>query len=260
MTKSARASYPPMAAQYDEIARAYQETVHGMATRKMLEFAFQQRVGDVAGKAVLDLACGDGTHARDYHRRGATRVVGLDISEAMIALARNAVQAEPHAVEYVVADSADPGKLGDFDLVTATFLLHYAASREALLGMCRRAYENLKPGGRFITLNNNVLRWRELDSDSFEKYGISWRSLSEPLQEGGTVRVSLVVGENRVAFDNYFLTWSTYQWALETAGFQSIKVQDSMPLSPELEQQLGRAYWAYWLEHPPFIIIECRKP
>ena len=248
-----------MAAPYDEIARLYKETVRDMPMRNMLEFAFQQRVGQVAGRSVLDLACGDGSHTRSYRQRGAARVVGLDLSENMIALAREDEQAEPCAIEYVVGDAREPGKLGDFDLVTATFLLHYAASGDELLGMCCRVHENLKPGGRFIALNMNVLQWRELDVGSFAKYGISWRSVSEPLQEGGTVRYTTMSGERRVEFDNYFLPWSTYQWALETAGFQSIEVQESLPLSPALEQQLGREHWAYVLEHPPFMIIECRK-
>lgn len=247
-----------MTAQYDEIAHLYKVTARGMPMRHMLEFAFQQRVGEVTGRSVLDLACGEGTYTRSYRRRGATRVVGLDVSESMIALARKDEQAEPRGIEYVVGDAREAGKLGDFDLVTATFFLHYAESREQLLGMCRRAYENLAPGGRFIALNLNVLAWRELVSKDFEKYGMRWRS-EVPLQDGSAVRFSVMAGENRVEFDNYFLPWSTYQWALETAGFQSIEVHDSMPLSPELEQQLGRAYWAYFLEHPPFIIIECQK-
>jgi SAM-dependent methyltransferase len=248
-----------MPAPYDAIARAYKDTVRDMPMREMLEFAFQQRVGDVAGTSVLDLACGNGAYTRSYRLRGATRVVGVDISESMIALARTEEEAAPCGVEYVVGDAKDPGKLGDFDLVTATFFLHYAVSSDELLGMCRRAHENLKPGGRFITLNNNVLKWRELDGNGYEKYGISWRASSEPLQEGGAVRISLVVGENRVAFDNHFLEWSTYRWAFETAGFQSVEVHDSLPLSPALEQQLGREYWTYLLENPAFIIIECRK-
>ena len=59
--------------------------------------------------------------------------------------------------------------------------------------------------------------------------------------------------------DTFFLPWSTYQWALETAGFQSIEVQESLPLSPELEQQLGREHWAYLLENPAYILIEGQK-
>jgi ubiquinone/menaquinone biosynthesis C-methylase UbiE len=248
-----------MTAKYDTIARSYKETVRDMPTRDMLEYAFQRQVGDVAGKSVLDLACGDGTHTRGYRIRGASRVVGLDVSAAMIALAMKDEAAEPRGVEYVVGDARDPGKLGDFDLVTATFFLHYAPSRDALLGMCRRAYENLKPGGRFITLNKNVRQWHGLDGKSYEKYGISWRLLSEPLQEGAQVRFTVKMGENRVEFDTYYLAWDTYEWALRTAGFETIAVHATMPLSEELEAQFGREHWEHLLDHPPFVIIECRK-
>lgn len=60
----------------------------------------------------------------------------------------------------------------------------------------------------------------------------------EPLQESGTVRFALLVGEHRV---------------------ESIEVQESLPLSPELEQQLGREHWDYLLENPAYILIEGQK-
>ena len=44
-------------------------------------------LGSVAGLGVLDLACGEGFYTRQIARDGATRVVGVDISPEMIALA-----------------------------------------------------------------------------------------------------------------------------------------------------------------------------
>ena len=51
-------------------------------------------VGDLAGKAVVDVACGAGLHA-DSSRRGAEKVTGLDLSPKMIELARNREAREP---------------------------------------------------------------------------------------------------------------------------------------------------------------------
>src|SRR5437867_3060432 len=45
-------------------------------------------VGDVAGKSVLDLACGEGFHTRLLKQHEAARVAGVDISAGMISLAR----------------------------------------------------------------------------------------------------------------------------------------------------------------------------
>jgi len=47
-----------------------------------------EHAGDVAGKSVLDIGCGSGIYAADFARRGARRVLGVDFSENMLALAR----------------------------------------------------------------------------------------------------------------------------------------------------------------------------
>jgi malonyl-CoA O-methyltransferase len=51
--------------------------------RAMLEL-----LPDLAGKAVLDLACGSGRYLATLIERGASRVVGLDISPRMLARAK----------------------------------------------------------------------------------------------------------------------------------------------------------------------------
>ncbi len=43
---------------------------------------------DLTGKRVLDLGCGFGEHCMEYIRRGADRVVGVDISEKMLEVAK----------------------------------------------------------------------------------------------------------------------------------------------------------------------------
>jgi len=47
-----------------------------------------QLLGDVAGKRLLDLGCGEGSYARALAQLGAT-VVGIDSSERLIRIARD---------------------------------------------------------------------------------------------------------------------------------------------------------------------------
>jgi ubiquinone/menaquinone biosynthesis C-methylase UbiE len=55
-----------------------------------------QQAGDVTGKKILDVGCGSGVYAVDFARRGAQRVVGIDLSNNMLKLARQ--EAEQHRV------------------------------------------------------------------------------------------------------------------------------------------------------------------
>ena len=67
---------------------------------------------DLVDKAVLDLGCGCGDHCAEYARRGARRVLGIDISEKMLAVAR-AKNADPR-VEYRRMAMEDIGTLNGF--------------------------------------------------------------------------------------------------------------------------------------------------
>ena len=59
--------------------------------------------------------------ARASSSVGAARVVGVDVSEQMIALARQKEQAQPLGIEYHVAHAATLGKIGEFDRVSAAY-------------------------------------------------------------------------------------------------------------------------------------------
>ncbi len=63
--------------------------------------------GRIEGRSVLDLACGTGYYSRLFTQWGAAKVVGVDISETMVAAASEAEAKVPLGIEYVVANVAD---------------------------------------------------------------------------------------------------------------------------------------------------------
>jgi magnesium-protoporphyrin O-methyltransferase len=81
---------------------------------------------DLTGRRVLDAGCGTGALAAELARRGA-RVVAVDLSPRLIALARERHVATGGRIEFVVGDMLDPA-LGVFDHVVAMdSLVHYRA-------------------------------------------------------------------------------------------------------------------------------------
>lgn len=99
-------------------------------------------VGDLRGKRVLELASGTGHLAEAATARGAT-VVGVDVAENMVALAR---ERAPDG-EFRVADAEVlPFEDASFDAVICCFgLLHMAHPEKAI----SEAARVLKPNGRF---------------------------------------------------------------------------------------------------------------
>ncbi len=117
--------------------------------RELVEPATDELLGDVAGKTVLDVACGNGQYARHLARRGA-RVVAFDASAEMVRHARDRTS-EAH-VEYVVADAADPGlaeRLGDRRVDAAVCSMAVMDIEDAA-GAFRNVRAVLASGGPFV--------------------------------------------------------------------------------------------------------------
>ncbi len=108
--------------------------------------ALMSLLPDLHGKTVLDLGCGMGGHCAEYVRRGAERVVGIDISEKMLEAARQK-NADPR-IEYLLMPMEEIGRLnGGFDVVTSSLALHYV---EDFKGLTSSVHRLLKAGGVFV--------------------------------------------------------------------------------------------------------------
>ena len=91
-------------------------------------------------EAVLDIGCGIGTLTRALRHR-ANRVVGIDLDEASIALARHPTDKE---IEYIVGDFLSCSfARQSFDAVLSVAMLHHV---DAVAGL-RRMRELVRPGG-----------------------------------------------------------------------------------------------------------------
>ena len=103
------------------------------------------------GETTLDLCCGTGEIAKALAQRQMPgRLVGLDISDAMLARASRKLGVVPHAVELVRGDAcATPFKDAEFDSIICGFGLRNVSDRLVGLREMRRI---LRPGGRLVLL------------------------------------------------------------------------------------------------------------
>lgn len=103
-------------------------------------------VPDLHGLNVVDLGCGFGWFCRWAHEQGAAHVLGLDVSENMLARARAATS--DTAITYVRADleRLDLPE-ASFDLAYSSLALHYIEDLAGLLSTVHRA---LVPGAHLI--------------------------------------------------------------------------------------------------------------
>jgi SAM-dependent methyltransferase len=115
--------------------------------------AMYGKLPDLAGKRVLCLGCGTGEECADILQRLPAEVVGVDLSEGMLEVARREVPG-------VVFQSMDMNDLrfpgGRFDFVYSSLVMHYARDwTKPLSEVCRV----LAPGGRFLFSTHHPLKW-----------------------------------------------------------------------------------------------------
>jgi 2-polyprenyl-3-methyl-5-hydroxy-6-metoxy-1,4-benzoquinol methylase len=114
-------------ANYDEIADWYHESIQAGAQLLYLNLLLPhlfEIMGDVKGKSICDLACGQGVLSRELARRGA-QVVGVDLSTKMLEIARSEEEAERLGITYLQDNAHTLATLADtiFDGVLCNLAL-----------------------------------------------------------------------------------------------------------------------------------------
>jgi demethylmenaquinone methyltransferase/2-methoxy-6-polyprenyl-1,4-benzoquinol methylase len=138
-----RSMFDRIAPVYDLMNRVMTAGLDGRWRRLTAEAAVRK------GDRVLDAACGTGDLAIADLKAGASRVTGLDFSEAMLQRARaKALHLKP--MDWVQGDMlAQPFADATFDAVTVGFGVRNVADLELALRELRRV---LRPGGRLAIL------------------------------------------------------------------------------------------------------------
>lgn len=108
--------------------------------------AMAKMLPDLTGKTVLDLGCGYGHNCVDFVNRGAKRVVGVDISEKMLAVAKE--ESAHNNIEYRNMSMTDILNLDEkFDFIYSSLAFHYVKDFDAF---ANDMYSILNPGGRLL--------------------------------------------------------------------------------------------------------------
>jgi ubiquinone/menaquinone biosynthesis C-methylase UbiE len=241
-------------AQYDHIGSKYDEYAQTATLKRAENYTFFRMVGDLIGKRVLDLACGFGFYTRQLKQRGAAKVVGVDISPEMVRLARVKEQEDPTGAEYRVGDAIRLPLIGPFDLVTAVYLLNYAASKDQMLGMCRSAYNNLAAGGRFVAYTINPAF--TLSKPNSTKYGVT---MLRQIPEVDRYMCDLeFVTDPPTPYQHPQWNQATHEWAIKAAGFREVTWHPS-EVAPEDIAHYGEVYWRDFYDNCLVIGLVCQK-
>lgn len=132
------------------------------------QLTFDRLGADLSGKSVLDIGCGSGVYCFEAARRGAAKVVGLDVAPTMIAHAREtcASLGMTKVCDFVVGnfppETPMPALAGAFDFAIAMGVMDYVADALAFLKRARAVVKGAAvlsfPGKHW--LRGPVRQWR----------------------------------------------------------------------------------------------------
>lgn len=212
-------------------------------------YVLRKMLPDFKGKRVLDLGCGFGWHCRYAAEQGAKLVVGVDISEKMLAEARK--NTSNTAVEYICAAVEDIDFPADsFDIVISSLAFHYIESFD---DVCSKIKACLVNGGDFVFSVEHPIFTSYGTQDWY--YDESGNRLHWPVDnyfmEG--LRKTNFLGEE---VTKYHKTVTSYVNGLIKAGFQitGLVEPEVDPKFLEMNEEMKNE-----LRRPMFLIVSAKN-
>ena len=199
--------------------------------------------GSLHGLSILDLGCGFGGFARKARALGADAVLGIDLSDNMLAEARK--RTDDTRIDYRRSSMEELAlEPQAFDLVVSSLMLHYVKDYEAAVQKIARY---LRPGGRFVFSVEHPMFTARAEQDWIRaEDGTPLYWPVDNYREEGERRVRWFVEE----VVKYHRTMETYVNGLIASGFTLQRLLEPEPVtaakSPQADLERRR---------PPFLLI-----
>ena len=210
--------------------------------------ALRALLPDLRGCNVLDLGCGFGWFCRWAAQQGAAHVLGIDVSERMLAQAKETTDAP--SVTYIKADMEQLElQPNSFDVVYSSLALHYVNN---LTGLMTRTHRALVSGGALVfSVEHPIFTAPSWPSWSQDAAGRKTWPIDGYLDEGSRSTdwfAKGVIKQHR--------TLATYINRLIQIGFVISHIEEWGPNPAQIAQEPD---WADERQRPPFLIVAATR-
>lgn len=213
--------------------------------------AMAKMLPDLNGKIVLDLGCGYGHNCIDFVKRGAEKVVGIDISKKMLSVAKT--ESAHEKIEYLNMSMTDISELdAEFDLIYSSLAFHYIKDFDAF---AKDMFSVLNEGGQVLFSQEHPIVTATIDGKGHFNKNIKGKRISYTFSnynEPGERRIHWYVD----GVVKHHRTFSNVINALTKAGFIIEEVCEPVPEDWAIEKlpTIVKEYIK-----PNFLIVKARK-
>ena len=213
--------------------------------------AMRKLLPDLSGKAVLDLGCGYGHNCIDFVNLGAKSVIGVDIYEKMLSVAKS--ESANEKIRYINMSMTDIGKLNEkFDFIYSSLAFHYVKDFEAF---SKKMYSVLNCGGYLLFSQEHPIITATVDGKGHFNKDENGNRISYTFSDYNRS------GERKVHWYvdgviKYHRTFGDIITALAKAGFVIEEVSEPTPEEWAIEKlpTMAKEYIK-----PNFLIVKARK-
>ena len=211
--------------------------------------ALRRPLPELRGRNVLDLGCGYGWFCRWAREQGAAEVLGIDVSEKMLARAR--ADTSDKAITYRSADMESLALPGDaFHLVYSSLALHYVENLGRLMA---EVYGSLVRGASLVFSAEHPIYTAPAEPNwSLDAKGHKIWPVDHYLDEGPRSTDWLAPGVIK-----QHRTLATHINLMLQSGFAIAHLEEWGPSEAQIRAQPSLAAERH---RPPFLIVAAKKP
>ena len=220
----------------------------------------QELLPDLRGKSILDFGCGTGIFSFLLEKYYPAKIIGLDLSEAMLKIATEKAREKKSSAQFVLGDANKLASYFDetFDLVFSSTTTQYLTNFDVL-------FENIS---RLLKVNGTCIlsiihpvysaMYPIEHGDAFPDDG-EWVVRYLDQRKRAYIQPWIEYNDN---FENqlsrsYHYTFSDYINAILRAGLKIQEIRE--PLPPELWKATSFGRYDNYIETPTYMIIKLTK-
>lgn len=248
---------------WNRMAETYEEFTSGEDSySNLIEWrTIKGILPDIKGKSILDLGCGTGRFSFLFEEYKPRKIVGMDISEGMIAIGKKIAEKRGSIVTFLNKDAESLSEIeaSSFDFIFSSTMLHYIKDLDNVLKEIYRL--TTEKGTCILSIINPVYSacYPVTRADGKFPRDEEWKIRYLDYRLRAYIQPWIEYNDDVSDFLSYSYhhTMSDYINAIVKSGFQIKEMLEPMPPAEWKENNLPR-YYGY-LETPTYAIFKCQK-